>query len=80
MFVTKQWTGLTLVEIGRRFGNRDHSTVIHALNRMTDELTRNDALRRRIAAVEADLGLAQLPGNGRCFPSSPANDARGVEP
>jgi chromosomal replication initiator protein len=30
MYLTKQLTTLTLVEIGRRFGNRDHSTVLYA--------------------------------------------------
>lgn len=34
MFLTKEHTTLTLVEIGRRFGNRDHSTVLHALSKI----------------------------------------------
>jgi chromosomal replication initiator protein len=55
MYVAKQCTGLTLVEIGKRFGNRDHSTVIYALNRVTDELRGNDSLRQILAQVEEDL-------------------------
>jgi chromosomal replication initiator protein len=34
MYLTKEHTTLTLVEIGRRFGNRDHSTVLHALSKI----------------------------------------------
>ena len=30
MWLACKWTPLTLVQIGSRFGNRDHSTVIHS--------------------------------------------------
>jgi chromosomal replication initiator protein len=36
MYLTKQLTSLTLVEIGRRFGNRDHSTVLYACSRVAE--------------------------------------------
>jgi chromosomal replication initiator protein len=36
MYLTKQLTSLTLVEIGRRFGNRDHSTVLYACARIAE--------------------------------------------
>jgi chromosomal replication initiator protein len=56
MYITKQATGLTLVEIGKRFGNRDHSTVIYALSRVNDELRRNESLRATIEKIQLDLG------------------------
>jgi chromosomal replication initiator protein len=31
MFLSRKLTGMALQEIGRRFGGRDHSTVIHSL-------------------------------------------------
>ncbi len=63
MYVTKQQTGLTLVEIGKRFGNRDHSTVIYALTRVSEELLRNESLRKTLAQIEGELGSpAQRPG------------------
>ncbi len=55
MYVAKQQTGLTLVEIGRRFGNRDHSTVIYALNRVSEEMKRSEAMRQTLARIEAEL-------------------------
>lgn len=55
MYVAKQRTGMTLVEIGKRFGNRDHSTVIYALNRVTEELRRNDLLRQTVTQIEGEL-------------------------
>lgn len=60
MYVAKQCTGMTLVEIGKRFGNRDHSTVIYALNRVTEELRGNESLRQRLTLVEEDLRTTGL--------------------
>ena len=71
MYVSKRFTGLTLVEIGRRFGNRDHSTVIYALNRVSEELQRSDTLRRTLAEVEAELNSNGSQKDG----DSPSSDS-----
>ncbi|MEL6236234.1 MAG: chromosomal replication initiator protein DnaA [Pseudomonadota bacterium] len=42
MFLAKQLTSKSLPEIGRRFGGRDHSTVVHALKRI-EELRQTDS-------------------------------------
>lgn len=34
MYLCRKMTNLSLEEIGRRFGNRDHGTVIHACKRV----------------------------------------------
>ncbi|WP_428392662.1 chromosomal replication initiator protein DnaA [Lichenicoccus sp.] len=36
MFLAKQLTSRSLPEIGRKFGNRDHTTVMHAVSRVTE--------------------------------------------
>ena len=36
MYLAKQLTSRSLPEIGRKFGNRDHTTVMHAVNRVTE--------------------------------------------
>jgi len=41
MFLAKQLTGRSLPEIGRRFGNRDHTTVIHAVSRVAELMERD---------------------------------------
>jgi len=41
MFLCKQMTSRSLPEIGRRFGGRDHTTVMHGVRRI-EELCRND--------------------------------------
>jgi chromosomal replication initiator protein len=42
MYLAKQLTARSLPEIGRKFGGRDHTTVMHAV-RKVDELRTTDA-------------------------------------
>jgi len=35
MYLTKQLTSCSLQEIGRRFGGKHHSTVLHAIDKIT---------------------------------------------
>ena len=42
MYLSKQLTSRSLPEIGRKFGNRDHTTVMHAVKRI-DQLRQIDA-------------------------------------
>lgn len=42
MYLAKMMTPRSLPEIGRRFGNRDHTTVLHAVRKI-EELARADA-------------------------------------
>jgi chromosomal replication initiator protein len=43
------------VEIGNAFGGRDHSTVIHSLERAVDMMGEDDAFRRRVEKVRGVL-------------------------
>ena len=43
MYLSKQLTSKSLPEIGRTFGGRDHTTVMHAVSRI-DELSIEDSL------------------------------------
>lgn len=55
MYLCRNHTPRSLPEIGRLFGNRDHTTVIHAVKTIT-RLRKEDAdLDEQIAWIEADL-------------------------
>ena len=41
MYLAKQLTSRSLPEIGRKFGNRDHTTVMHAVSRVTELMERD---------------------------------------
>ncbi len=51
MFLMRQETDVSLLRIGAELGGRDHSTVLHACDKITREAAVNDELRREIAAV-----------------------------
>lgn len=48
MYLAKKLTPRSLPEIGRRFGGRDHSTVLHAVRKIEDMLKTDDKLAREI--------------------------------
>jgi len=55
MYLMRQLLGLSLVEIGRLFGGRDHSTVIHSVEKVEQELHRDEEFRARVDAIRAEL-------------------------
>jgi chromosomal replication initiator protein len=55
MFLIKEMFDLPLVEIGKLFGGRDHSTVIHSIAKVEEELTTDAAFRRRVETLRATL-------------------------
>lgn len=56
MYLAKQLTSHSLAEIGRYFGNRDHSTVLHAVRKVTEQMKREEDLRSEIQALRRSLG------------------------
>ena len=59
MFLTKQLTSLTLVEIGRRFGNRDHSTVLHSCSKVSDRMKSDERFATLIDELLRSLGESE---------------------
>jgi len=52
MYLAKQLTARSLPEIGRRFGNRDHTTVLHAIRKIDNELNGNARLREELEELK----------------------------
>jgi chromosomal replication initiator protein len=48
MYLAKQLTARSLPEIGRRFGNRDHTTVLHAIRKIEGQITDSPRLKDEI--------------------------------
>ena len=48
MYLAKQLTARSLPEIGRRFGGRDHTTVLHAIRKIDKLLDGNIQLKDEI--------------------------------
>jgi chromosomal replication initiator protein len=55
MYLAKQLTSRSLPEIGRRFGNRDHTTVMHAVSRVTELIERDAAFAEDVELLRRML-------------------------
>jgi chromosomal replication initiator protein len=57
MYLIRELLDLPLVEIGKLFGGRDHSTVIHSVNKVEKDLQTDDAFHARVESVRGELGV-----------------------
>lgn len=55
MYLTKELTQKSLPEIGELFGGRDHTTVLHAVRKITQEKIRNPECARELHVLEQTL-------------------------
>ena len=51
MYLARELTESSLPEIGQAFGGRDHSTVIHAIEKIETELKMDPSLQSTIAEL-----------------------------
>jgi chromosomal replication initiator protein len=52
MYLARELTDETLPAIGRRFGGRNHSTVLHAHRKITADLARDEHVVHKVAALK----------------------------
>ena len=55
MFLMRELLGLSLTQIGQHFGGRDHSTVIHAIRKVEQQLAEDAGLQDRVDSLRARL-------------------------
>lgn len=55
MYFMRELLGMQLVEIGALFGGRDHSTVIHSLERVTSIMREQPTFAQRIGKLRSSL-------------------------
>ena len=52
MYLAKQHTTNSLPDIGRRFSNRDHTTVIHAVKKITELMKKDNEIKENIIEIK----------------------------
>ena len=57
MWLAKTMTARSLPEIGRRFGGRDHTTVLHAIRKIEGELAGDDKLKAEVEDLKKLLQI-----------------------
>ena len=55
MYLIRSQTNLSLNDIGREFGNRDHTTVLHAIQRIEKQMKDNAELTEIIKDIKANI-------------------------
>jgi chromosomal replication initiator protein len=55
MYLARDLLQMQLVEIGQAFGGRDHSTVIHSVDKVQRQISRDRSLRERIEMARQEL-------------------------
>ena len=55
MYLTRELTDLSLPKIGDEFGGRDHTTVIHAYDKISEDIKNNLDLKRKIEDIVKNL-------------------------
>jgi chromosomal replication initiator protein len=51
MYLAKKLTSRSLPEIGRRFGGRDHSTVLHAVRKIDEQVRVDEKMAKDVALL-----------------------------
>jgi chromosomal replication initiator protein len=55
MYLIKETLDISLVRIGELFGGRDHSTVIHSIRKVVEDMERDPAFRLQVEAALAEV-------------------------
>ena len=75
MYLARELTDATLPTIGRAFGNRNHTTVMHACRRTAERMASDPEAYEAVAAPHRELGGALMrsgaPDRLRQFIHSP---------
>jgi chromosomal replication initiator protein len=55
MYLAKQNTTNSLPEIGRKFSNRDHTTVIHAVKKIEELMKKDNEIKQNVMEIKKKL-------------------------
>lgn len=59
MYLIHKYTDMAYSQIGRRFGGRDHSTVLYACNQVSRRISVDKTFRREVEELESALKLTK---------------------
>jgi chromosomal replication initiator protein len=52
MYLSRKILDFQLTTIGKLFGDRDHSTVVHAIDKITEEMSLRPEFENQVAELE----------------------------
>ena len=51
MFMCRKYLNMSLVDIGKAIGDKDHTTVMHAVKRIEEDIAKNDTSLQNILDI-----------------------------
>jgi len=55
MYIIRQLTDMTTTDIGKQFGDRDHSTVVNAINKIEEDMRNSFEFKEQIEELKVEL-------------------------
>ena len=55
IYLSRELAGMTTTDIGKEFGDRDHSTVINACNKISEDMKRDTEFKEFISDLISEL-------------------------
>lgn len=55
MYLCRELTDTSLTNIGKLLGKKDHTTIIHGVNKITEEINNNEELRNKIEIIKKKI-------------------------
>ena len=59
MYLIRRMTNLSLKDIGKAFGNRDHSTVMHSLDKVETQMRSDPAFAETVKEITTNINAKQ---------------------
>ena len=57
MYLCRDMTATSLAGIGKLLGKKDHTTVIHGVNKISDEIVNNEELKNKIEIIKKKINM-----------------------
>ena len=55
MYICREMTDMSLPQIGKSFGGKDHTTVLHACKKIEKEMKTSSILAEEISIIKEEL-------------------------
>lgn len=55
MYLSRKMTDASLIEIGEKFGGKDHSTVLHSIKKVEDKIARESSFKEMVENLESRI-------------------------
>ena len=59
IYLIRRMSGMSLDDIGREFGDRDHSTILHSLKKVEQQMRTDPAFAEKVKEITTNINSKQ---------------------